>query len=410
MASPTICQAYLCAPCLLNGFSFDRSRMGMAIMSQDRTESGRTEDFTDGKVPFRIILAMQGGGALGAYHGGVYQALHESGLEPDWIIGTSIGAISGANISGNPPDERLSRLAAFWESIVPPHPPGWNLLPASARRQAAKHMALTMGVPGFFHPNAALAFGWRVPLSLEHSALYSNVPLEKKLAELIDFDLLNSGKPRLSFGLVRVAEGTLHYCDNRKSDITLRHVLASAALPPSFPAVHIDGAAYWDAGFYDNSPLDVAFEERSGCNSIIFAPNLWPLAGAEPRSLSEAWSRQKSITFANRAGDQIARHVELHRLRHIIGRLIDMLPEDKRETLRERNLAGHASQSLIHLIQLNARIHEGGEPYDDIDFTSLALRERWVAGYADARRMIDRRPWEKPVAMVNGISVHSSDE
>jgi NTE family protein len=379
-------------------------------MSEDRTEARRIERLRDGKVPFRIILAMQGGGALGAYHAGVYQALHESGLEPDWIIGTSIGAISGAIISGNAPGERLPRLAAFWESMVPPNLPGWNLLPASVQRHTAKHMALTMGVPGFFHPNAALAFGWRAPLGLEHSALYSNAPLEKKLAELIDFDLLNAGKTRLSFGLVRVAEGTLHYCDNRKNNVTLRHVLASAALPPSFPAVRIDGAAYWDAGFYDNSPLDVAFEERSGCNSIIFAPNLWPLAGAEPRSLSEAWSRQKSVTFANRASDQVARHVELHRLRHIIGHLIDMLPEEKRETLRERNLAGHASQSLIHLVQLNARVYDGGDPYDDIDFTSLALRERWDAGYADARRMIDRRPWEEPIAVVNGIAVHNSDE
>ena len=61
---------------------------------------------------------LQGGGALGAYQAGVYQALHECGIEPDWVSGVSIGAINAAIIAGNVPDQRLSRLRTFWELIT----------------------------------------------------------------------------------------------------------------------------------------------------------------------------------------------------------------------------------------------------------------------------------------------------
>jgi NTE family protein len=383
-------------------------------MSQGQRETERSEpeaakNLHRPDVPFRIILVMQGGGAWGAYYGGVYQALHESGLEPNWIIGTSIGAISGAIIAGNIPDKRVSQLRSFWEGMAPPALPAWDFLHPWLRRHTAKQMALMNGVPGFYGPNTALGLGWRAPVGLEHAALYSAAPLEQTLAKLIDFDQIKSGKPRFSFSLVHVEDGTLHHFDNHENEITLQHILASAALPPSFPAVRIDGAAYWDAGFYDNTPLEAAFEAASGCNSIIFAPNLWPRAGIEPRSLSEAWSRQKSITFASRADDQVARHVQVHRLRHIVRHLIDMLPEDKRDILREKNFAGHARESLVHLIQLNAHGFDRSDPHDDIDFSTLALRERWDAGYADTRRMIDKRPWEEPVALVNGVAVHDSE-
>jgi hypothetical protein len=71
------------------------------------------------RPPFECIaLLLQGGGALGAYQAGVYQALAEADLHPDWVAGISIGAINSAIIAGNPPEERVAKLRAFWEGIT----------------------------------------------------------------------------------------------------------------------------------------------------------------------------------------------------------------------------------------------------------------------------------------------------
>ena len=70
------------------------------------------------RTPFeRIALLLQGGGALGSYQGGVYQALAEADLHPDWVAGISIGAINSALIAGNPPERRVERLREFWETV-----------------------------------------------------------------------------------------------------------------------------------------------------------------------------------------------------------------------------------------------------------------------------------------------------
>jgi NTE family protein len=356
---------------------------------------------------FRVVLVMQGGGALGAYYGGIYQALHEAGLEPDWVIGASIGAISGAIIVGNAPGQRLPQLRAFWEDLVPQMSEAWTLLPPVLRRHAAKHLALFTGVPGFYVPNVALALGWQVPVGLEYAALYSSEPLRQSLLRRIDLNFLNQGAPRFSFALVHVANGTLQYCDNRENEITIHHILAASAMPPSFAPVRINGEAFWDSGFYDNTPLQVAFDDPSDRTSIVFAPNLWPRAGAEPQSLAQAWNRQKCITFTSRVDDQVARHKELRRLRQIIAHVIGMLPDDKREILQEMNLGEHTEKSLIHLVELNARGPECEDPLSDIDFSRSALHQRWDQGYEDTRRVIDERPWEEPVSPFHGISIHN---
>src|ERR1700747_2750066 len=73
------------------------------------------------RLPFdRVVLLLQGGGALGAYQAGVYQALAETGLHPDWVVGISIGAIKPAIIAGNAPERRVDRLREFWEEITAP--------------------------------------------------------------------------------------------------------------------------------------------------------------------------------------------------------------------------------------------------------------------------------------------------
>ena len=85
-------------------------------------------------LPGQVVLVLQGGGALGSYQAGVYQALHEAGIEPDWVIGTSIGAINGSLIAGNAPENRLARLKEFWKRME--QNPVWALggaFPTSTR-------------------------------------------------------------------------------------------------------------------------------------------------------------------------------------------------------------------------------------------------------------------------------------
>src|SRR5437764_13621623 len=102
-----------------------------------------------------VVLVLQGGGALGAYHVGANQAMHEAGFAPDWVAGTSIGAITSAVLVGNPVEQRLRRLHELWAEIS--RPDSWGAwLPASLLRAfntTAAMEALAVGQPNFFFPN-----------------------------------------------------------------------------------------------------------------------------------------------------------------------------------------------------------------------------------------------------------------
>jgi NTE family protein len=207
------------------------------------------------RLPGQVVLVMQGGGAQGAYQGGVYQALHEAGIEPDWVIGTSIGAINGSIIAGNPVPRRLERLREFW-SHVEGQPPGmWGMIAPMFGNPATGFATLVNGVPGFFSPNPAFLLGPDAQVGVERAAIYSVEPLKKLLPQLADFDLVNSGRPRFTLGLVGVRDSQMRYFDSSYGKIGLDHVLGSSAVPPTFPAVRIDGEAYWDGGIYSNTPV-----------------------------------------------------------------------------------------------------------------------------------------------------------
>ena len=272
-------------------------------------------------LPGQIVLVMQGGGAPGCYQAGVYQALHESGIEPDWVIGTSIGAINGAIIAGNPIADRLERLRAFWSGIGSWSGGRWGSL-----------TTVLAGVPGFFWPNPAVAWGMETAVGVERASLYSIDPLKKMLPRLVDFGLINSGSPRLTVGLVGVRSGAMKYFDSRDEVIGLDHVLGSSAIPPSFPAVRVGGEAYWDGGIYSNTPVEVVFDDNPRRSSIIFAAQIWHSRGPEPESLADVFMRQKDILFGSRARSHVARQAQLHRMRHVVRELVKMLPNDRRGT------------------------------------------------------------------------------
>jgi len=194
----------------------------------------------------QVVLVMQGGGALGAYQGGVYEALHEAGIEPDWIIGTSIGAINASIICGNTVEQRLARLKEFWRRMERGSfwegMPFWNDL---ADRITA-FTTMTIGVPGFFESHSQAFHG------SDNAGCYSTMPLHETLTELVDFKLINQSRPRLKVGAAQVRTSSMRYFDSRDMPLAVEHIMASCALPPAFPPVRIDGELYWDGGILSN--------------------------------------------------------------------------------------------------------------------------------------------------------------
>jgi NTE family protein len=350
------------------------------------------------RLPGRVVLVMQGGGAPGSYQAGAYQALHEAGIEPDWVVGTSIGAINGAIIAGNEVTDRVRRLEEFWGQLDTRLPQPWSQL-----------APLLVGVPGFYQVNPALAWGADARVGIEQAAMYLVDPLKKLLPSLVDFDLVNSGKTRFTLGLTTVQTGQLRYFDNKQERIGLEHVLGSSALPPCFPAVLIDGEYYWDGGVYSNSPIEVVFDENPRKSSVVFAIQIWHTRGPRPESLSHAFMREKDILFGSRSKTHIMRQAQLHRMRRIIRELIEMLPEEQKNSPRVKELAGWSCTTTMHLVEINARPIEGETNARDYDFSRAAVQARWEAGYADTCRMLERRPWDDPVDPATQITVYESD-
>jgi NTE family protein len=361
-------------------------------------------------LPGQVVLVFQGGGALGAYQGGVYQALHETGIEPDWVIGTSIGAINGAIIAGNEPGRRLDGLREFWDRMER-KPFFWGTAPfgLAGGNIAAHMMTIFGGIAGYFSPNRALAFGMHASVGVEQAAFYTIEALHETLAAVVDFGRINSGQPRLTVGAVNVRSGKMHYFDSRDMAITLKHVLASGALPPAFPAVRIDGDPYWDGGIYSNTPVETVFDDYPRRDSVVFTVQVWHAAGPEPETLWQVINRQKDIQFASRADSHIARQEHIHQLRHIVRELVRRMPEAERETPEVKEMAGYGCGTIMHIVRLNAPRLDHEDHLRDIDFTSAGIHARWQAGYADTMRTLERRPWQMNVDPMVGVAVHEPE-
>lgn len=357
-------------------------------------------------LPGQVVLVLQGGGALGAYQIGVYQALHEAGVEPDWVIGTSIGAINGAIIAGNPPERRLARLEAFWNTVrqqqfhamLPPWLGVANLL--------SNLSMYTRGVEGFFAPNPGAAWGLRAGVGVERAAYYTTGPLNATLKGLIDFPYINSKPVRLTLGAVNVRNGEMRYFDNRDIELDVRHVMASGALPPAFPAVRIDGDPYWDGGIYSNTPMEVVLDDKPRRDSVIFAANLWHAQGPEPGSIWDVLGRQKDIQYASRAASHVRRQQQIHRLRHIIRELAQHLPPEQRKEKEMQELVAYGCATVMHVVPLNVPRLDGEDHTKDIDFTPLGISGRREAGYTATRDALERAPWTRAVDAMEGVVIH----
>lgn len=354
----------------------------------------------------QIVLVLQGGGALGSYQAGVYQALHEAGIEPDWIIGTSIGAINASLIAGNAREDRIARLEQFWKSMEQrsswAFAGSWPLLDD----RIAHWAVLAQGVAGFFRPNPLAYISDTYPLGSESAAYYSTGPLRATLESLVNFDLINRQKPRLTVGTAHVRTSQMRYFDSRDSTIGVEHILASGALPPAFPPVRIDGDLYWDGGILSNTPTEVVFDDNPRRDSLIFSVHLWNSAGPEPTTMAEVFNRQKDVQYSSRIGSQISRQAQIHRLRHVITQLEAKLPEALRDDPEVKELASYGCQTRMHVVRLLAPQLDRETHIKDADFSAASLSQRWDAGHRDARSAIERAAWRGEHDPLAGLILH----
>jgi NTE family protein len=356
----------------------------------------------------QIVLVLQGGGALGAYQVGAYQALREAGVEPDWVIGTSIGAINASLIAGNSPENRMDRLVEFWSRMR--HSPWIELMGAwpFVGPLASNATTVAQGIPAFFRPNPAAFLGVQVPLGPDRAGYYDTSPLARTLSDLVDFEEIRRGGMRLTVGAASVRTSEMTYFDSRDMDLDVRHVMASGALPPAFPAVRIDDDLYWDGGILSNTPVEAVFDDNPRQNSVVFAVHIWNPQGPEPDSIWQVMGRQKDIQYSSRAVTHIARQKQIHRLRHVIAELVRRLPPEERESRAVRELSAYGCLTRMHVVRLLAPPLDGEDHTKDIDFSPAGIRRRWEAGYADTNRVLALAPWSGEFDPVEGFILHEA--
>jgi NTE family protein len=354
------------------------------------------------------ILLLQGGGALGAYHAGVYEGLVDVGHVPTWVVGVSIGAITAALIAGNPPERRIERLHAFWDRISSYAP---QAFPAGleSMRQAFNFMSAgtvaTFGAPGFFSPRVPAPF-FAVGGGPAATSFYDTEPLRRTLEELVDFDLINSGKVRISLGAVNVRTGQSIYFDNQNMRIGAEHVMASGALPPGFPAVEIDGEHYWDGGIVSNSPLTYVLDQKPLSTVLMVQIDLFKAAGEMPTTLDQVAERHKDIQYSSKQRITMERVQEIAELRAALARLVAKLPPKLMADPDAKMLAASGDNRQWTLLRLiNQRLPHVSQT-KDFEFSRATVNDHWDAGLEDVRRAAAHHDWLDPDICAPGMAFH----
>lgn len=355
--------------------------------------------------PDKIALVLQGGGALGSYQAGVYQALSQAGYLPDWVAGISIGGINAAIIAGNPPETRVAQLRAFWDEITG-SASGWPAGPfdgsSALQQKAAAQSALLFGQPGFFSPRKVLEWiSPRKPISF-----YDTSALKVTLERLVDFDRINSAtEPRLSVGAVNVRTGRFSYFDSTKTVIRAEHIMASGALPPGFPAVEIHGEHYWDGGIVSNTPLAYVLDQLPRRSRLTFQVDVFQAHGQLPTTLQEVSEREKDIRFASRTRMNTDIFAYKHEVRHAINELIELLPPELAATPEAKRLYKMGCVTQMDIVQLIYRPEAPQGYQKDYEFSRATMAQRWDQGHADAQITLKAAPWLAPKTKEVGVRV-----
>jgi NTE family protein len=356
----------------------------------------------------RIALVLQGGGALGAYQAGVYQAMHEAGIEPDWVSGVSIGAVNSAIIAGNKPENRLARLTTFWSRITDRtvwlHTPDGDIF-RQLRNATSSFYTTMLGQPGFFAPNKINP--WLSPAGAKTaSSYYDNSPLRETLMELVDFDLLNSKSCRFSVGAVNVTSGNFIFFDNTKHQIVPEHIMASGALPPAFAPVQIGSDYFWDGGIVSNTPLQHLLAQDDDINSLVFQVDLFSATGPLPRTIQDVMGREKDIMYSSRTRQVTDMFQRLQRWKTRAYRALLKIPEadltDEERQMRDK-LARLPALTILQLIY-QQKTYEGNAK--DYEFSRTSMREHWDSGHEDTRRTLTRKHWLEMPPENTGIITH----
>ncbi len=342
------------------------------------------------------VLVLQGGGALGAYQAGAYEALAAAGLEPEWVAGISIGAINSALIAGNPPERRVKRLREFWDRVS-----SHLLLPPIATDNASRKIfnetsaaiVASTGAPGFFDPRYPPAL-LMPPGTAQAISIYDTSPLKKTLLELVDFDLLNSGKVRFSVGAVEVASGNLQYFDNTNEKIVPEHIMASGALPPGFPPVEIDGKLYWDGGIVSNTPLQYVLDGGiPRVDMCIFQVDLFSARGTIPQTLFDVQTREKEIRYSSRTRLNTDYFKLIQSMRRAVRRLDDVLPDEIKSGFDWKLLSSFSCNAAITIVHLIHRRAVYSTQSNDYEFSRYTGNEHWRDGKDDVERTLSNPKW-----------------
>lgn len=360
------------------------------------------------------ILVLQGGGALGAYQAGVFEALSTVYQEPNWVAGISIGAINAALIAGNPADQRVARLQEFWAllssalpSPVISTPLDTNHTSRLALNAASAMQVMLCGVPGFFKPRFPPA-----PMqqrgSLEAISYYDTTPLRQTLERLVDFDRINSGKTRLSVGAVNVRTGNFEYFDSAKHKIDARHIMASGALPPGFAPVEIDGEFYWDGGLVSNTPLQYVLDQPGKTRRVVFQVDLFAARGDLPATLDEVTEREKDIRFSSRTRLSTTNELDRQVIAQAALRLIEKLPPGLRndpDVLALARMRCEGEINAVDVVHLIYRSKHYENQSKDYEFSRLSMQEHWDTGRTDMEHTLLDPRWLQRERMDTGVRV-----
>lgn len=371
---------------------------------------------TGHKLPFeRVALLLQGGGALGSFQAGVYQALAEGNVHPDWVAGISIGAINSALIAGNAPERRVERLREFWETITEPplgpfglpYNPLFKTLDDHTHRllnQTRAFGIMMLGAPGFFAPRPPL-MPFLPTTQAGEVSFYDVSALKETLERLVDFDRIYAREMHFGVGAVNVKTGNFIYFDNATTRIRAEHVIASGALPPGFPAVEIDGEFYWDGGLVSNTPLQWMLEQRPRLDTLALQIDLWSARGELPRDVFEADSRVKDIRYSSRTRAATDQYRHSQKLRLAVAEVLKHIPARLRDAEEVKLLAAEADDKICNIVQLiyHTRNYEGTSK--DFEFSRRTMEEHWEAGYRDALRAMTHPEVLKRPNREDGVQV-----
>jgi NTE family protein len=368
-----------------------------------------TPDIKSLLSPYQSVgLVLQGGGALGAYQAGVFQALSEVGIDANWLSGVSIGAINASIIAGNKPGKQLDRLRDFWETVSSRKV--WHFTPEGdifrrLRNQTSSMLTMTMGLPGFFKPREMSPW-FQAPGAFGATSFYDTAELEHTLNRLIDWDVLNNRERRLSVGAVNVQTGNFRYFDSEIEVIGPQHIMASGALPPAFPAIHIENEYYWDGGIVSNTPLQYLLEQEDVHDTLVFQVDLFSARGILPRDRGDVLARHKDIMYSSRTRNNTDTFRRMHNLRLKLHQALlrvptEQLTDDDRVFLA--SMEDVPQINIVHLIY-QQKVYESDAK--DYEFSGTSMREHWESGYQDTRKTLNHRKWlEKPPESI-GMTVH----